>query len=222
MTKQVEFLEHIQAQQQPLHDTVEYLDVLDAQGKITGEVKARAEVHRDGDWHRCFHLWVIKEGRYVILQRRAEGKHIAPQKLDISVGGHLQAGETMLDALHEADEELGIQLEIQDITYLHRSKVEHRYHGLINREFQDVYIYEDQRELWEYGLNRQEVYVIYEVPIDAAIALYSHGTAVAVAGYDAYARHNNALLTEVDIIQESRADTLTSLQHVQTWLAKSE
>lgn len=219
MTKQVDFLEHIQRQQQG--NNVEYLDVLDANGKTTGETKARANIHREGDWHRCFHLWVVKDERYVILQRRAENKEIAPHKLDISVGGHLQTGETILDALREADEELGIQLEIQDIAFLHRAKVEHRYDNLINREFQDVYIYEDARELWEYSLNYQEVYVIYEVPIEAAIALYAEGKAVAVAGYDAYARHNNALLTEVDIIEEARADTLTSLRHVQTWLASS-
>lgn len=200
----------------------EYLDVLDSYGKKTGEIKARADIHRDGDWHRCFHLWVVKEGRYIILQRRAESKNIAPYKLDISVGGHLQANETILDALREADEELGIQLEIQDIAYLHSAQIEHHYEGLINREFQEVYIYEDQRELWEYSLNHQEVYVIYEVPIEAAIALYAHGTAIAVAGYDAYARHNNALLTEVDIIQEAREDTLKSLGYVQAWLAKSD
>ena len=34
------------------------LDVITANGKPTGRVKPRAEVHRDGDWHRAIHVWV--------------------------------------------------------------------------------------------------------------------------------------------------------------------
>lgn len=196
----------------------EYLDVLDAQGKATGQHKARNAIHRDGDWHRSFHLWVVREGRYVIFQRRAKSKIVAPDKIDTSVAGHLQAGETVLDALREAEEELGLYVEIQDIAYLHSAQVEHRYPDVHNREFQEVYVHEDNRELWEYVLRPQEVFVIYEIPIEAAIALYRHGQPVAAAGYDAYARHNNALLTEGDVIAEARADTLASLELLQQWL----
>ena len=37
----------------------ELFDVLDAAGRPTGRAKRRADVHRDGDWHRALHCWVL-------------------------------------------------------------------------------------------------------------------------------------------------------------------
>ena len=70
----------------------EFLDVLTEEGLPTGRTKRRTEVHRDGDWHRSFHLWIVKEGRYVLLQRRSQAKDLEPNKLDVAVGGHFSAG----------------------------------------------------------------------------------------------------------------------------------
>ena len=39
-------------------DPAELFDVVRADGTPTGEVKPRAAVHRDGDWHRAVHVWV--------------------------------------------------------------------------------------------------------------------------------------------------------------------
>ena len=40
-------------------DPDELFDVVDAGGNLTGIVKRRGDVHRDGDWHRAIHVWVI-------------------------------------------------------------------------------------------------------------------------------------------------------------------
>jgi hypothetical protein len=45
------------------HGMTEYLDVLDSKGVHTGERKLRAHVHRDGDWHRTVHVWVLNSAR---------------------------------------------------------------------------------------------------------------------------------------------------------------
>lgn len=37
----------------------EYFDALDENGNLTGVKKLRKEVHRDGDWHRTVHIWII-------------------------------------------------------------------------------------------------------------------------------------------------------------------
>jgi 8-oxo-dGTP pyrophosphatase MutT (NUDIX family) len=42
----------------PSSDPHELFDVYDSAGRPRGTVKRRAEVHRDGDWHRSFHCWV--------------------------------------------------------------------------------------------------------------------------------------------------------------------
>ncbi|MFO8150831.1 MAG: NUDIX domain-containing protein, partial [Trueperaceae bacterium] len=101
-------------------DAGEVLDLLDEHGDPTGEVKRRADVHRDGDWHRAFHLWVMHPDGYVLLQRRSRTKDLAAGKVDVSVGGHLRAGEIWLDALREAEEEIGLTLGPGDVDLARR------------------------------------------------------------------------------------------------------
>ena len=74
-------------------DPEEYFDILDEHGNKTDRIKPRSEVHRDGDWHRAVHIWIINNQGEILLQRRAPDKDTHPNFWDISVGGHLQAGD---------------------------------------------------------------------------------------------------------------------------------
>jgi len=38
---------------------MELIDILDEQGNPTGQVKPQPDVHRDGDWHKTVHLWIL-------------------------------------------------------------------------------------------------------------------------------------------------------------------
>ncbi len=196
----------------------ELLDVLTEDGLLTGRSKRRAEVHRDGDWHRSFHLWIVKEGRYVLFQRRSSLKDLEPNKIDVTVGGHFAAGETLREVLREPLEELGLDLSPRDISYLSTRKAERFYEDKIDREFQEVYVMRDDRRLEDYGLNRAEVYALYEVPLARAIRLYQEGESVAAAGFDAYGRENNALLVTADLIGRAREDVAATLEEIQRWL----
>ena len=53
---------------------MEYFDVLDENGNKTGKLKLRNEVHRDGDWHRGVHVWIINSFGELLLQRRSPNK----------------------------------------------------------------------------------------------------------------------------------------------------
>ena len=93
----------------------EKIDVLDARGLMTGEVTWKSEAHRLGLWHRCFHCWIVSPetstgGPYLFVQRRATGKETWPDRLDVTVGGHLGAGEEALNGIREVEEELGSRL----------------------------------------------------------------------------------------------------------------
>lgn len=193
--------------------------MLDADGQPTGITKPRTEVHRDGDWHRSFHLWIVKEGRYVLFQRRAKYKDFEPGKIDVTVGGHLAAGETVRDALREVEEELGLRVALKDLVYLETRRVERSYALASDREFQEVYLLRCDQELSAYTLNPQEVYALYELPFERAIALYRDGTPQFAAGYDAYQRVNNALLIGDDLISQAKADVLAVLSKIQALLA---
>ncbi len=89
----------------------EFFDVLDEQGNKTGKTKARTEVHRDGDWHRAVHIWIVNDKNEALLQKRSPNKDSNPNMWDISCGGHLSAGEdTLAAAVREIKEELGVDV----------------------------------------------------------------------------------------------------------------
>src|SRR5690606_19690656 len=147
----------------------ELLDVLDDNGNPTGERKPRSAVHRDGDWHRAFHLWVVREGHLVILQRRAEEKDLEPLRLDVTVGGHYRAGEMFVDVLREAEEEIGLVLRPGQVAFLGTVRSERHYPDpdppRVDREFQEIYATHDDRPLSAYVQEPEEVDTLYEVPL---------------------------------------------------------
>jgi isopentenyldiphosphate isomerase len=125
---------------------VELLDVFDARGWHLG-VKPRDAVHRDGDWHLAFHLWVVR-GDGVLLQRRATTKASWPGRLDATAAGHLIAGEQVRDGLREAEEELGVAYAFGDLEPLGVHRVDDAERpGMHNRELQHVFAVRDDRPL---------------------------------------------------------------------------
>ena len=195
------------------------LEVLDEAGQATGARKARAAIHRDGDWHRAFHLWVVHPDGHVLLQRRAPQKDLAGGKVDVSVAGHVRPAETLLDILREAEEEIGLVLRPGDLDFLATIRSERRYpDGAIDCEFQDVYVtLVADRALHDYYMDCSEVTVLYEAPLARVQALYRDGGSLPVAGWDCQQRRNDALLIEEDLITEGRAQTAASLAGVSEW-----
>lgn len=197
----------------------ELLDVLDADGNPTGERKPRGDVHRDGDWHRTVHVWVVRSDGHVLVQRRAETKQLEPGKLDVSVGGHLVAGELDVDVVREVEEELGLVLTYGALTYLGTAVTDRRYDDYLDREFQDVYVVTDDTPLSDLSLRVSEVDVVYEVPLARAIELFRDGRYVAAGGYDSQRRVNNALLVEEDLPSQGARVLAAELERVQALLA---
>jgi isopentenyldiphosphate isomerase len=98
---------------------MERLDVLTPDGRSTGRTKAKPDVHRDGDWHRAAHVWLVTPDGRVLLQRRSATKENWPDLWDISVAGHISAGESAIDsAIREAHEEIGLTLTPDLLTHL--------------------------------------------------------------------------------------------------------
>ena len=87
----------------------EMFPVVDESGRVTGCAR-RGQCH-DGSklLHPVVHLHVFNPDGELYLQRRPEWKDIQPGKWDTAVGGHVDYGESIAEALmREAREELGV------------------------------------------------------------------------------------------------------------------
>lgn len=87
----------------------ELLDVVDEDG-VTIKTLPRSEIHGNpGLIHKVVHALVFDMNNRLILQKRSIHKDVAPGRWDTSVGGHVNAGESVDEALsREMEEELGI------------------------------------------------------------------------------------------------------------------
>lgn len=100
------------------------------QDQIIGEAR-RSEVHGNpGLIHRVSHVLVFNSRGELYLQKRSLTKDVQPGKWDTSVGGHLDKGESYLEAAkREMKEEIGIETDdIQFLyKYLHSNQYESEY-----------------------------------------------------------------------------------------------
>lgn len=152
----------------------EMLDTYDENFAHTG-VKEREAVHRDGDWHRTFHCWIIFRGAdgldYVVMQKRAPGKQFFPNKLDITAAGHYEAGETINDGIREIREELGIEVDFNDLIPVGIRPSVAKQNGLLDYEYNEVVFLIDDRPLDSYVLQDDEVSGLVCFAIDDGLAL---------------------------------------------------
>lgn len=86
----------------------------------SGVVKSREQALDAGDWIGTFNLWIVKRQPVpsVVYQIRSPQSSLAPNKLDVTAGGHYQAGEEMKDGVREAEEELGKVYDFSKLLYL--------------------------------------------------------------------------------------------------------
>jgi isopentenyl-diphosphate delta-isomerase type 1 len=87
----------------------ELFPLIDENGKVIGKA-TRSECHNGSKMlHPVIHLHIFNKNGDLLLQKRSMSKDIQPGKWDTSVGGHVDYGETIEDALfREVREELGI------------------------------------------------------------------------------------------------------------------
>lgn len=87
----------------------EFLEVVNDKWEII-EIFPRSKIHGNPSLiHRVVHVLVFNRRGELLLQKRSMNKDVAPGKWDTSVGGHINPGESLLDAVkREMNEELGI------------------------------------------------------------------------------------------------------------------
>lgn len=144
----------------------EYFDILDEKGNKTGKIKLRNEVHKDGDWHKAVHIWIINDKGDILLQRRCATKDSNPNMLDISCAGHLTAGDDSLTgAIRELNEELDLDVKPSELQYIKTIKRTSKYTAtFINNEFDDLYILRTTKNIEDMKYQEEEISEIFFVP----------------------------------------------------------
>ncbi|MBD2518286.1 NUDIX domain-containing protein [Nostoc sp. FACHB-973] len=90
---------------------LEILDIVDESDCVIGQ-KKRSEIYSQGLWNfRVVNAFVVNSLGQLWIPRRSAQKQIFPLCLDVSMGGHVESGETYEDALQrELEEELNLYL----------------------------------------------------------------------------------------------------------------
>jgi isopentenyldiphosphate isomerase len=105
----------------------EFLEVVNERGEVINTLP-RSVIHGNPSlMHRVVHVLVFSTDGALFLQKRSMNKDVAPGKWDTSVGGHINSGETVSEAVNrEMREELGISALKPEFlyTYIHSNPYE--------------------------------------------------------------------------------------------------
>lgn len=124
----------------------ELLDVLDENGVKTGEVLPRKVVHEKGLWHRAIVVAIVNDANKILIQQRSKNKEKNAGLWDLSVAGHLSAGQDSLaGANREISEEVSVNLEfsvkVKDFRFMTSfRKIQEYSENFIERQFYDFFV----------------------------------------------------------------------------------
>ena len=137
---------------------IEKLDVLNELGQFKGEVATMEECHTKGLWHRAVYAFIIDDKSNVLLQKRSSSKKLWPNKWDVTIGGHVNAGEFGRQALiRECKEELGIEIKDDDIKYIVSTTSVYNKNNYINNHYDECYLITKNINIDDLNLQKEEV-----------------------------------------------------------------
>ena len=120
---------------------IEYLDILDDNGNSLGHISSKEEAHAKGWFHATVHIWFYTKDGQVLFQKRGANKETFPSYWDVSVAGHVMAGESIKNSvLREVKEEIGLKINTEDLNELFIKKsINIHPNGIKDCEFQNVF-----------------------------------------------------------------------------------
>ena len=151
---------------------MELLDIFDKDYNYLGTCEKK-EVHQKGLWHQVFAcLFIDSKNNKVYLQYKFSGHNDVANlnKIDISVGGHLSAGEKIEDGIREIEEESGLIVKYKNLVPVGMRLIDKTINeNYIIREFSYLHIYDSKFNLKELKSKDDEVLYFIEFDIDELI-----------------------------------------------------
>lgn len=137
----------------------EFFDVLNERGEYLNKVESRAECHKNGLWHRAVVLFIISEDNSkVLLQKRSATKKLWPNLWDVTAAGHVLAGELGYQTvIRETKEEIGVEVNKEDLEYIGSTISETNQNGINNKHFNEYFVYHKNINIDDIVLQEEEV-----------------------------------------------------------------
>ena len=122
----------------------EYIDIVTKEGKPTGKSELKSVIHQKGHYHNTAHIWFYTNDAEILLSQRSVKKNICPLLWDVSVAGHVDAGETIKQAaIRETKEEIGLPVSENELNKIGVFECFQNYkNGIIDNEFHHTFISE--------------------------------------------------------------------------------
>ena len=137
--------------------TNELIDIYNEKNQFTGIQKLKSQAHRKGLWHRSTHVWIYRSSGEVLLQLRASKKILYPELWDISVSGHVNAGEQpKIAALREIKEEVGLTVDTKDLEFFKLIQARETYKNIQNNEHWYAYFLKLKKDVGTQKFKLQE------------------------------------------------------------------
>lgn len=147
----------------------EYIDIVTKNGKPTGKSELKSVIHQKGYYHNTVHIWFYTNNGEILLSQRSSKKIICPLLWDVSVAGHIDAGETIKQAaIRETDEEIGISISENDLYKIGIFKCFQSYeNGINDNEFHHTFICKLKVKLSELIPQEEEVEALKLVSLNS-------------------------------------------------------
>lgn len=136
----------------------EFLEVVSSSNKLTGVRRSRDLIHRNGDWHRAAHIWVMNNKNEVLCNKRGMRKAFFAGRWDMIFGGHVKSGASYKStAIEELSEELGLKINGKSLKFLGNFRIEIRGPKDLNREFVRAYLLKTRKHVKDFKVHRDEI-----------------------------------------------------------------
>ena len=120
----------------------ELIDILNSDGNAIGRTALKSEAHLKGWYHSTVHVWFFTRDKKILVQQRARNKDTYPLLWDVSVAGHVGAGEKIKEAaVREVKEEIGLDITLDNLQKIDIFKASHIHSAnLVDNEFHHLFI----------------------------------------------------------------------------------